>query len=162
MRSTITSFFLLSSVILCAQPSQADIYRVLGEINKLRSSGCKCGSKWMPAVGPLKWNEQLHLVSNRYARYMARHDHFDHKSKTGEDLGDRLDDIGYNWLKIGENLGFGYEDFFSVMTAWQDSPSHCRMLMDPDMTEMGLSKHRSYWVQSFSKAPDPLVSVSAH
>lgn len=81
---------------------------------------------------------------------MYKYKHFDHLSKSGEDLGDRLDRISYPWMKIGENIAVGYRDFYEVLEAWKRSPSHCQMLMDPDMTKMGISKYHSYWVQSFS------------
>jgi uncharacterized protein YkwD len=159
----ITLFVLVScTTFISAQPSDDAIYRVLGEINQLRSQGCKCGDRYMRPVPPVQWNNELYKVSNRYARYMKEYNHFDHVSKSGEDLGDRLNHAGYSWLKIGENLGFGYDDFYSVFAAWKKSPSHCTMLMDPDMTDMGISKHHTYWVQSFSKSPEPLASLSAY
>lgn len=162
MKYIITLAFLRCCTLVFAQPSNSDIQKVIYKINDLRSEGCYCGNKWMPPAQPLKWNEQLYKVSNSYARYMARNNHFDHISKNGEDLGDRLNKIGFKWKKIGENLGLGYRDFYSVVEAWKDSPSHCSMLMDPDMTEMGLSKHKLYWVQSFSGTPSYLSSISAY
>ena len=103
------TFLLLSFTSqLLAQPSSKDIHKVLAEINSIRSSGCYCGGKWMPPAKPLKWNNQLYLAANKYARYMAKNNHFDHISKEGEDLGDRLNKINFRWKKIGENLGYGY------------------------------------------------------
>jgi len=162
MQYTITAFFVC---ILCnaqAQPSKGDIQIVLKEINLLRSQGYQCGSKWMPPAQSVTWDHNLYKVSNTYAKYMAKNNHFDHVSKQGEDLGDRLDHINYKWKKIGENLAYGYRDFYSVIEAWKKSPSHCEMLLDPDMNEMGLSKHDIYWVQSFSGTPRYGNSISAY
>ena len=131
---------------------------MISEVNDLRVSGCVCGGKWMPPVGRVSWDPGLHLVSNKYARYMERYDHFDHISREGEDLGDRLDRAGYKWMTIGENLAHGYDDFHQVLRAWIESPPHCKMLMHPDMNKMGLSKHNTYWVQSFSGVPKGIVS----
>jgi len=141
-----------------AQPTKTSIRKVLGEINDLRASGCVCGGRWMPPVDKVSWDGGLYKVSNKYARYMAKYRHFDHVSKSGEDLGDRLDNAGYDWMTIGENLAHGYNDFFDVLQAWKDSPSHCKMLMHADMNKMGLSKHKMYWVQSFSGVPKGLAS----
>ncbi len=152
MRIVILVFLCALSSSIIAQPSKSNIHRVLGEVNLLRSQGYQCGNQKMPAVGPVRWNSDLHKVSNKYARYMSANKHFDHVSKKGEDLGDRLDNISFDWIKIGENLGHGYNDFYDVFEAWKESPSHCKMLMDPDMTDMGMSKYKTYWVQSFSKA----------
>jgi Uncharacterized protein with SCP/PR1 domains len=159
MKNLIVTLLCLSTVVLVGQPSQGDIHRVMAEINLLRSQGYQCGEDWMPPAGPLKWNKELYRVSNGYARYMSKYHHFDHIDLQGRDLGDRLNKQGYDWVKIGENLGMGYDDFFTVMDAWKESPSHCAMLMDPDMTEVGLSKHRKYWVQSFSRAPSELAAL---
>jgi len=141
-----------------AQPSKESIRKVISEVNELRASGCICGGKWMPPVDRVSWDPGLHLVSNKYARYMAKYDHFDHVSREGEDLGDRLDNAGYDWITIGENLAHGYDDFYQVLEAWKESPSHCKMLMHPDMNKMGLSKHRRYWAQSFTGVPKGIVS----
>lgn len=162
MKLSLVLLFSFFSICTSAQPSNQDIRQVIAEINKLRNSGCQCGDEWMPPVQPVKWNNDLYRVSNKYAKYMYANDHFDHISKSGEDLGDRLNKIGYDWMKIGENLGFGYHDFYSVLEAWIESPSHCTMLMDADMTDMGLSKHRIYWVQSFSKSSKSIAGVSAY
>jgi len=143
---------------LWAQPSQKSIKRVIAEVNDLRESGCVCGGQWMPPVGRVSWDTGLYSVSNKYARYMAKYDHFDHISREGEDLGDRLDKAGHKWITIGENLAHGYDDFYQVMDAWKESPSHCKMLMHPEMNKMGLSKHRRYWAQSFTGVPKGIVS----
>lgn len=143
-------FFLLQFDTF-TQPSETNVDKVLKIVNDLRARGCKCGSKFMPPVSPLKWNQTLYQVSNGYAHYMFRNNHFDHVSLEGEDLGDRLDKIRYPWERIGENLGVGYNDFYKVLRAWIESPTHCEMLMDPHFTDFGMSKHHEYWVQSFAR-----------
>ena len=147
----------IAPFVMIGQPSENAINRVMTKINILRSSGCQCGNEKLSPVGPVQWDDQLYAVSKQYAKYMHRHNHFEHLSKNGEDLGDRLDRYGYKWHKIGENLGYGYDDFNEVLKAWIESPSHCRMLMDPDVTHMGLSKKGTYWVQSFAR-PESSIS----
>ena len=120
------------------------------EINELRRDGCLCGGEYMKPTHDLMWDDQLYLVSRDYARYMDKYNHFDHFSRNGEDIGDRLDKIGYKWYRVGENLGRGYDDFYSVFKAWIASPSHCKMLMDPHVKFIGMSKYNHYWAQSFA------------
>ena len=138
-------------LLLTGQPSENAVNRVMTKINILRSSGSICGQEKLPPVGPLQWDNNLYAVSKQYANYMNKYDHFDHLSRNGEDLGDRLDRYGYKWQKIGENLGYGYDDFNKVLDAWIESPTHCKMLMDPDVTHMGMSKKGKYWAQSFAR-----------
>lgn len=151
MKFSLFFIFLLLSLQSYAQPSSKAINRVVNELNHLRSKGCKCGNEYMYPVQPLQWNHLLYEVSREYARYLYSNNLFSHISKDGKTLGDRLDARGYDWMRIGENLGKGYNDFFDVLKAWIESPTHCKMLMDPDVTDFGMSKHQDYWVQSFSK-----------
>lgn len=145
----VLGIFALTSLL--SQPQSSSVQRVINELNHLRSRGCKCGNEYMGPVGPIKWSDQLYTVSNKYAKYLYQNNLFSHVSRDGKTLGDRLDAIGYDWQRIGENLGRGYDDFYAVLKAWIDSPTHCKMLMDPEVTDMGMSKHYDYWVQSFSK-----------
>lgn len=161
MRIILGCIFLLCFYCLGAQPRSSDVEKVMAEINRLRASGCDCGGTWMQPVGPVSWDHSLYQVSRSYALYMERYKHFDHISLEGENLGDRLDRIGYDWQKVGENLAYGYHHFYEVLEAWKGSASHCTMLMDPDVTMMGLAKRGIYWVQSFSKPMETVyVQVS--
>lgn len=147
----ISWLFLIYSFSAQGQPSRQSIDKVLAEINSLRSKGCQCGNVYMMPVQPVKWDYTLYDVSMRYARYLYRNNLFSHRTKDGKTLGDRLDAMGYDWLRIGENLGKGYHDFYDVLKAWIESPSHCKMLMDPEVTDFGMSKHYDYWVQTFTR-----------
>lgn len=147
----VTAIFLLDVQHAEAQPSTTSINKAMSEINRLRSRGCRCGDDYMPPVHPLRWSKQLYEVSKNYAYFLRRYNIFSHVTPSGRTLGDRLDDIGYDWQYIGENLGKGYGEFYAVFEAWKKSPSHCKMLMDANVTEIGMSRVSEYWVQSFSK-----------
>lgn len=142
--------FTITRPIIYAQPKPESVSRVMSELNHLRAKGCKCGNEYMAPVQPLSWNETLYEVSRDYARFLFTNKWFSHISPNGKTLADRLDARGYDWLRIGENLGRGYDDFYEVLKAWIKSPSHCKMLMDPEVTDIGMSKYHDYWVQSFS------------
>jgi uncharacterized protein YkwD len=136
---------------LCSQPSTTSINRVLDEINALRANGCNCGDTYMLPAPPLKWNAELYNISRQYAQYLYKNKLFSHTTKDGRTLADRLDQVDYQWAQIGENLGQGYDDFYAVLDAWIESPSHCKMLMNPSVTDFGMSKYYDYWVQTFTK-----------
>ncbi len=122
---------------------------VLYKVNQLRTEGCRCGRKRMKATHALTWNETLAYSAYLHAEEMDRYDYFAHKSIDGKDIGQRLDKIGYKWQYVGENLAVGQDTFEEAFQDWIDSPSHCKMLMNPDMKEMGLSKYGEYWVHHF-------------
>lgn len=128
---------------------------ILNKVNKLRESGCYCGSKYMKPVRPLKWNDQLYSSALSHAKEMNRYRFFSHFSVDGKDIGERLTEAGYAWQIVGENLGEGQRNFDEVLIDWKKSKEHCIMLMDPRVTEMGVAKYRRFWVQHFGKPLPP-------
>ena len=146
---TILLAFFLCSLEALAQPPQRVINTLIDSVNEIRSEGCRCGRTYMKPVGSVTWNDQLYVTAAAHAQDMLDNNYFGHISKDGKDIGDRFDDYGYNWQYAGENLGEGQESFQEVLRDWLESPSHCRMIMNADMKEMGLSKRGKYWVQHF-------------
>ena len=133
---------------------------VLLKINTIRKRGCKCkGLKYQP-VGALSWNKLLEKSAAVHAKSMYDNDYFSHYSLDGKDIGQKFDDIGYKWQYAGENLAEGQKSFDEALHDWMASPTHCKMLMNPNMVEMGLSKHGSYWVHHLGKKmPDKTKRV---
>lgn len=120
-------------------------------VNKIRQKGCYCGRRFMEPVGKIIWNEKLQKSALAHANDMHQNNFFTHYSKEGLNIGDRLEKVGYNWMVAGENLGEGQKSFDEVLNDWLDSYSHCKMLMHPKVTEMGIAKVEKYWVQHFGK-----------
>jgi uncharacterized protein YkwD len=128
-----------------------DLKMMLDAVNHVRSEGCKCGGKKMPPVGKVKWNHTLQSSAAAHAEDMDKNNYFSHYSLKGEDVGKRVDVFHYKWLVIGENIAEGQRDFYEVLEDWLGSPSHCRMIMDPKVDEMGIGRSGKYWVQHFGK-----------
>ena len=124
---------------------------MLEKVNDLREEGCYCGWEYMPPAKAVIWEDMLYTSALSHAREMNQKNFFSHFSYNGLDIGDRLDRFGYRWQVAGENLGEGQKSFREVMRDWIDSPSHCRMLMNPKVEEMGVARHSIYWVQHFGK-----------
>jgi len=126
----------------------------LYRINKLRAEGCNCGDEFMPPVTPLTWNEQLELAAYGHAQDMFLKRYFDHISKDGSKLRDRIFATGYTYngyksFFIGENIAMGQRSIGEVMDGWISSEGHCRNLMNPNFKEVGIALVKSYWVQDF-------------
>jgi len=109
----------------------------------------------MPSTTPLKWNETLYKSALGHAKEMTRYNFFAHYSIDGDDIGERLEDYGYDWQVAGENLGEGQRSFEEVLRDWLDSRSHCKMLMNPKVDEMAVATHGRFWVQHFGKKMPP-------
>ncbi len=140
--------FLSHSVFSQLPPKTISL--ITTEINKVRTNGIRCGNTRMPPVHKIYWKEELYGVSLDYATYMNDHKHFAHVSKEGEDAGMRLDNIGYNWRFVGENIAVGQYDFPEVLEDWIESESHCKMLMSKDMHHFAVARNEKYWVQTFA------------
>ena len=128
---------------------------ILKKVNRVRTTGCFCGRRYMPATTPLKWNETLYKSALGHAKEMTRYNFFAHYSVDGDDIGERLEDYGYDWQVAGENLGEGQKSFEEVLRDWLESRSHCKMLMNPKVDEMAVATHGRFWVQHFGKKMPP-------
>ncbi|MBK0378757.1 CAP domain-containing protein [Mucilaginibacter segetis] len=126
----------------------------LALINKTRKSGCNCGSTYMPPVPPLVWNNYLELAAKGHARDMADNHYFNHTSKDGRNMEDRIVLAGYIFkgyksFMIGENIAYGQNSIQEVMDGWFKSEGHCKNLMNPGFKEVGVAEDNRYWVQDF-------------
>ena len=123
---------------------------MLNLINQARSQARKCGSQYMPAVQPLKWNPILERTAQAHANDMAQNNYFQHNSKDGRTSHDRMQQAGYTM----QNRLFMTAD--QVIESWLSSPEHCKNLMTPELTEVGMAvaskmgtEYTNYWVQNF-------------
>ncbi len=122
---------------------------MLYKINKVRSKGCTCGQRYYGPAQAVQWNETLYKSALLHAKDMKRNNFFGHYSSKGLNIGQRIDRVGYNWHHVGENLGEGQVTFDEVLKDWIASPTHCEMLMNPNVNEMAVAKFDKYWVQHF-------------
>ncbi len=125
--------------------------QMLAEVNALRASGCRCGSRRMPPVPALSWNNQLARAAHRHADDMNQNSFFGHRGSDGSDMARRVSDAGYRWRAVAENIAWGHPDVKAVVQGWKDSPGHCENMMSGDYKEMGAARAGMYWVQSLGK-----------
>src|SRR5271165_2877397 len=123
-------------------------HEFLEEINHARQKGCNCGTIYMPPAPPLVWNDQLEIASIGHAEDMARYNYFNHTSKDGRTMKDRMAATGYTMngyrsFMIGENIAFGQQSIAEVMLGWLKSPGHCRNLMNPVFKEVGAAEYNT-------------------
>lgn len=121
-------------------------------VNEIRSKGCKCGSQYYPAVGPVEWNNTLQATALAHSKDMATRKYFAHVNKKGENAEGRLDRAGYVWRSYGENIYQNTDpkhNAADAIQAWKDSPGHCANMMKPYFTEMGIGSYQGYWTQLF-------------
>jgi len=136
---------------------------LLYKINEIRTSGCRCGRKKMPKVNKLVWNKQLSYSAYEHAQEMNDFNYFSHHSRDDKDIGERLDALGYKWQYVGENLAEGQTSFDEALDDWMASKSHCTMIMNPGMKEMGVARVGKYWVHHFgTRMPPKTKRIRTH
>ena len=70
---------------------------MLNLVNQIRAEGCQCGKRYMPPVPPLKWNPNLEKAAKIHAKDMNTNKFIGHKGSDGSKIGERIDQVGYNW-----------------------------------------------------------------
>lgn len=131
--------------------SSVDKNKLLQLVNNLRSTGCNCGSTFMPPVSAVTWNDILEQTSFLHSKDMEQNNYFSHTSLDGKNPGQRLTAAGYNWLAYAENIAKGYSTEETVIEGWKNSEGHCKNMMNGNLTEMGVGKSGAYWTQLFGK-----------
>lgn len=125
---------------------------ILEQVNAARAAARSCGARTMQAAPAVAWNRKLADAAELHSVDMAVHDYFDHASRDGKRVGDRVIAQGYHWKAIGENLAGGDGTVPRVLSGWLKSPDHCQNLMNPAYAEIGVacvrqpgSKWQNYW-----------------
>jgi uncharacterized protein YkwD len=158
MRMILLSFVVF--LVSCQDSTQPEVEpadvsfrsEMLEIVNDQRAAGCTCGNQYMAPVGPLIWDDQLAAAAARHATDMSQNEFFGHQGSDGSDVSQRVADTGYQWRAVGENISFGYYSVEATMQAWVESPTHCKLLMSENFTEMGGARSGTYWVQTFGDA----------
>jgi uncharacterized protein YkwD len=127
----------------------------------------------MPAVEPLRWNDQLYdaayehnfdLIKSRFMAHAGSGTRFDLTAQelhpgTGSTVTERIEQNGYTqWHYNGENIAAGtyVDQVEEAMAMWLKSPGHCKNIMKKEFKEVGMavlydkkSHFKYYWTQDF-------------
>ncbi|NEP02731.1 MAG: CAP domain-containing protein [Symploca sp. SIO2E9] len=106
---------------------------------------------------PLKLNAKLFRAAQRHAEDMAENNFFSHTGFNGSSMSDRLEEVGYSWKRIAENISAGQSSPEDTMERWMNSSGHRGNILNPQLKEIGIgyatnsrSQYRHYWVQVFA------------
>jgi uncharacterized protein YkwD len=88
----------------------------------------------------LKENKKLNLSAEKKLQDMFTNQYFEHISKTGKGVGDIGEEVGYEYILIGENLAMGnFKDDQSLIDAWIASEGHRKNIVNKNYTEIGMA-----------------------
>lgn len=135
-------------------------HEMLALVNQVRSQGRNCGNKWYPAVPPVTWSAELAQAATAHSQDMADRNYFSHDAKApapyGVKFGQRADYFKYPQFPRSENISAGSATARAAINSWVKSAGHCRNLMDPSVTQVGMgsgfnaqSRYGYYWTQMF-------------
>lgn len=124
----------------CYERSQLDVKAVEATNQARRAAG-------LPS---LRIDPQLSQVAEMHSYWMERKNQLFHSN--------RLDWKVTNWIRLGENVGFG-ESIASLQAAFMASPAHRANILDPSFTYVGISVRsdggRLWMTALFESRADP-------
>lgn len=132
--------------------------QVLQLVNDARREGRNCGGTQFAPAAPLRMSVALSRAAQEHAEDMLAGDYFEHDGRDGSTPAQRVGATGYRYHEVGENIALGPENAQEVVAGWLASPGHCRNIMDPAFSEMGIAyaasssgEPRIYWVQDLAQ-----------
>jgi len=147
-------FFLFGVLLyfVSSEAQEVDVTLMLQEVNAVRSHKCKCGRERKKAAPALVWDQKLEKAAQKHADDMYSNNFFSHDGTDGSNVSSRVDQQGFVWMMVGENIAEGYINEKDVVAGWMSSPGHCKNIMNAEFTHMGVavSSDGKYWVQVFA------------
>ncbi|MEO0734870.1 MAG: CAP domain-containing protein [Bacteroidota bacterium] len=123
----------------------------LAAVNRVRATGCLCGTEQMPPVPALRLDAQLSAAARTHSADQARNGKMTHQGSDGSNVGQRVTRAGFTWRSVGENVAWNYQNVNHVMEGWLGSPGHCKNIMSAGFTMMGMGEEELYWTQVFAR-----------
>jgi len=115
-------------------------------------------------------NEILNQIAKERLNDMFAKGYFEHVSPTGESASTVADDLGYEYIAIGENIALGnFENDEVLVAAWMASPGHRANILNSRFTLLGVAvgkglyNGRSTWigVQIFARPASACPKVDS-
>jgi len=135
----------------------ATVWQSFQLLNDLRAAGGSCsGEVYAPNPTPLKFDCRLWRAARLHSQDMADQNYFSHTSLDGRRFWERADQQGIR--ANAENIARGSSDPQRVLQLWAGSSGHCRSMMNPRYTMMGVGHAvpGHFWTQLFKSAEVPV------
>jgi uncharacterized protein YkwD len=85
----------------------------------------------------LSINQKLNQAAQAKAEHMIANNYWSHYAPDGTTPWDFINNTGYEYLKAGENLAYGFSDSAGTVNGWMNSKAHADNILDPLFTEVG-------------------------
>ncbi|HOX60917.1 MAG TPA: CAP domain-containing protein [Candidatus Magasanikbacteria bacterium] len=132
MKMVVVGFVLLLPTTVFVMPDvlASEEAKLAGLVNRYRSEN---------GVSALSGQVKLYGTATDKASDMASRQYFGHISPEGRTLADIMSAHDYSYEFAGENLALGFADSSELLSAWLESPTHRKNILDPDFTEYGIA-----------------------
>jgi uncharacterized protein YkwD len=87
---------------------------------------------------PLAISAQLSAAADRHSRDMAVNDRFSHTGSDGSTMEGRVQDAGYSYKRLAENIAVGQSTPADVVSAWMNSTGHRQNILNCELHEIGV------------------------
>lgn len=109
---------------------------------------------------PLRLNAALTQAAQRHSTSMAYQDFFDHVGRDGSTIVTRIQQAGYRYSAIAENIAGGQTTASAAVQGWMNSPGHRVNILNPRYVDTGIGYEflgtdpgrvtlKHYWTQTF-------------
>ena len=107
---------------------------------------------------PLANDADLAEAARSHSEDMGTQDYFSHTSLDGRTPADRVNDTGYSWSYLGENIACGQATPQAVMNSWMASSGHRSNILNANYCDIGVgyafipgASCNPYWTQNFAR-----------
>lgn len=85
----------------------------------------------------LKLNQQLINAAQAKAQDMVARNYWSHNTPEGHEPWVFVENSGYKYSHVGENLAYGFTSSSTTINGWMNSPTHKENLLSDNFTEVG-------------------------
>jgi uncharacterized protein YkwD len=101
----------------------------------------------------LVWDALAARAAQHHSDDMYRRNYFSHTSPERRGVGERLHDVGADWVSVAENIAMGPRTARAAVEGWLASPAHRRNIENCRYTHTGVGVREGRWTQVFLTPP---------
>jgi uncharacterized protein YkwD len=117
---------------------------------------------------PLAQAAELTQSARRHSSDMADNGFTGHTGSDGSNVGRRVDEACYEWVRVGEIIGWGFTNAESMIAWWMNSAPHRTLILSTALEDFGAgyvdqraSSYRYYWTVNFGRRAMTGTAVAA-
>jgi len=108
-------------------------------------------------INPLKVNDSLNRAALNKSQDMISKNYFEHYAQ-GLTPWDFIKNQDYDYLYAGENLAMDFSTSEGAVSAWMNSTSHRKNILNPDFQEMGVGVVKGEYTDSTGTRQTQMVT----